>query len=172
MAARRSCAAAPPWSGGGAAASMMATAGCGAEQTSRDFTPVVAAVRSDESFSRASGARKCDLESPNGRKPHEMLVRLLHPADRVDRQKSHMKYGKSCGSSRLAAPLTRWHRGYRGRNRTVRATIPPLVWKTGSQGKNHSGEHVQPAPTSVIRESVWRFSQRQMSCILPGGGLM
>jgi len=49
--------------------------------------------------------------------------------------------------------------------------IPPLVWKMGSQGKNHSGEHVQPVPTSVIDESVWRFSQRQLLCIFPGGAL-
>jgi len=29
----------------------------------------------------------------------------------------------------------------------------------------------QALPTSVIRQSVWRFSQRQLLCIFPGGAL-
>ena len=74
-------AAAPPWSGGDEAP-------CEAEQTSRGFTPAVSATRSAGRFSRANGARRCDLESSNDRKPHEMLVRLLHPTERVDRQKT------------------------------------------------------------------------------------
>ena len=63
------------------------------------------------------------------------------------------------------------HGGQRA-NRTVRAVIPRLVWKSGSRGSITSVNVPQAVPPSVVRESVWRFSRRQMPDILPGGGRM
>jgi hypothetical protein len=50
--------------------------------------------------------------------------------------------------------------------------IPRLVSQSGSRGSITPVNVLQAVPTNVIRESVWRFSQRQMPGILPDGGLL
>jgi len=56
--------------------------------------------------------------------------------------------------------------------RTVRAMFPQLQWQRVPKGSITPVNVSQPVSTGVIRESVWRFSQRRMPGTMPGGGQM
>src|SRR5258708_34105338 len=86
---------------------------------------------------------------------------------------SPIKYGKT---PRFLSPLvalnsTITKRGQK-RNRTVRAVIPRVVWRSGSRGSITPVDVSQTIKRSIIRESVWRFSRRQNPGILPVDGRM
>src|ERR1019366_10493606 len=122
-------------------------------------------------FQRGSVARGSgDLESRISLQQHEILVRLLPRriasiCEKPDGTRKTLRFQTPV--SALNSTTTRGQR----RNRTVRAVIPRLVWQSGSRGSITPVNVSQAVPTNVVRESVRRFSQRQMPGILPGGGL-
>ena len=111
-------------------------------------------------------------ENSSNIQQYEILVRLLRAQVAISCKQPNRIWGNSAVPDALRQlPFNDSHGGQRA-NRTVRAVIPRLVWQSGSRGSITPVNVPQAVPPSVVRESVWRFSRRQMLDILPGGGRM
>jgi hypothetical protein len=103
---------------------------------------------------------------------YEILVRLLRAQVTITCEQPNRIGENSAVPDALRYPRFNDAHGGQRAIRTVRAVIPRLVWQSGSRGSITPVNVPQAVPPSVVRESVWRFSRRQMPDILPGGGRM
>jgi hypothetical protein len=100
----------------------------------------------------------------------EILVRL--PRARITSICKKPRWNKA-NFAGPAASRRHQFKGMAGRgtgNRAVRATIPRVVWQSGTRGSITPVNVSQAVPTGAFRESVWRLSQGRMPGITPGGG--
>jgi hypothetical protein len=103
---------------------------------------------------------------------YEILVRLLRAQVAISCKQPNRIWENSAVPDSLRCPRFSDAHGGQRANRTVRAVIPRLVWQSGSRGSITPVNVPQTVPPSVVRESVWLTSPRQMPGILPGGGRM
>jgi len=103
---------------------------------------------------------------------YEILVRLAAFPDGGNSKQPNKIWENSAVPVATYRPQFNNTKRGQKRNRTVRAVIPRLVWRSGSRGSITPVDVSQTIKRSIVRESVWRFSRRQMPGILPGGGRM
>jgi hypothetical protein len=113
-----------------------------------------------------------DSDNSSNIRQYEILVRLPRAQVAIScKQPNRIGENSAVPDAPRCSRFNDAHGGQRA-NRTVRAVIPRLVWKSGSRGSITPVNVPQAVPPNVVRESVWRFSRRQMPDILPGGGRM
>ena len=112
------------------------------------------------------------IEPWGDRSQDEILVRL--PRARITAICKKPRWNKANFAGPVAGGRHQF-KGMAGRgtgNRAVRAMIPRVGWQSGTRGSITPVNVSQAVSTRAIRESVWRFSQRLMPGITPGGGRM